>query len=259
MGLIRKINQLLGNFTTHNGVIVLTYHRVNDKLPKDSLVVHPQEFRRQMFFLDFYKKQFQVISLNEMIEWLSFKPKYRLKKKTRTKILITFDDGYRDNYIYAFPVLKKYGFPAVVFLTTDYIGTDYKEEKYRDVGWRRDYLNTEEIKEMVTSGISFGVHTMTHPHLTQIPLEEAKREIEESKKVVNELMGSGVCAFCYPYGEYNRDILNLVKECGFSCAFSVNPGINYQGQSLFEIKRIDVLWQDNFSSFKYKITDKYSN
>ncbi|MDD5136039.1 MAG: polysaccharide deacetylase family protein, partial [Candidatus Omnitrophica bacterium] len=64
--------------------------------------------------------------------------------------------------------------------------------------------------------------------------------------------------FCYPYGNYNETVKNIVKEAGFSCAFSVKPGINYKEQDLFEIKRIDILGNDNFSSFKYKVTDKYS-
>jgi len=258
MRLIRKINQILGNFTTHDGIIVLTYHRVNDRLPKESLVVHPQEFRKQMFFLNFYQRQFQVIGIEEMIEWLTSKAVFKTEGgRPRTKILITFDDGYRDNYLYAWPILKKYKFPAIIFLTTSYIGSDYKKERYRNVPWRRDYLNSEEIREMEESGIFFGAHTATHRQLTQLSLEEAKKEIEESKKVVSQLTHKPVKTFCYPYGEYNEAIKKLVKKCGFLCAFSTRPGINYPGQDLFEIKRIDVLGQDNFSSFKYKITDKY--
>jgi peptidoglycan/xylan/chitin deacetylase (PgdA/CDA1 family) len=238
----------MGNFTTHDGVIVLTYHRLNDKLPKGQLVVHPKDFASQMMFLNFYRKQFEVISVAEMVEWLK-----GTRQSSRTKIVITFDDGYRDNYIHAYPVLKKYKFPATVFLTTDYIGTEYKKDRYKDVPWKRDYLNWDEVKEMMDEGIGFGAHTATHPHLAQIRVDEAEREIKKSYESVKTPY------FCYPHGDYNEKVKEIVKKMGFSCAFTVKPGINYKGQDLFEIKRIDVVGEDNFASFKYKITDKYKS
>lgn len=257
MGLLRKINQVLGNFTTHNGVIVLTYHRINNRLAKDALVVHPRDFKTQMRFLSFYKKQFQVIGLEELIDWFNFPQDAGKGKKPRTKILITFDDGYRDNYIHAFPILKRYKFSATIFLTTNYIGTSAKKERYQDVPWKRDYLNSSEINEMIKSNITFGAHTATHPHLTQLTLAEVEKEIEESRITVSRLTGTHSIAFCYPYGEYIENIKDMVKNSGFSCAFTVKPGINDEGQDPFELKRIDVTGQDNFSSFKYKITEKY--
>ncbi len=251
MSLLRKIDQLLGNFTTHDGVIVLTYHRVNSKLPKDELNVAPEEFAKQMLFLSVYRNRFEVIDLASAIAFLANTPKtYDLRPMTkhRTKILITFDDGYKDNYINAFPVLKKYRFPATIFLTTGRIGTE-------------DMLSWEEALEMAKNGITFGAHTVNHPHLDRIALEEAKEEIIESRDSITKRLSPtayDLNAFCYPYGDYNETVKSLVKDAGFTCAFSVKPGINYPGQDIFEIKRVDVLGDDDFSSFKYKITDKYS-
>ncbi len=251
MDILRKLYQLFGNFTTHEGLIVLTYHRVNDKLPKGELVVTPKEFAKQMLFLNVYRNRFQAVGIDEALRFLRGEiPHDNLRK---TKILITFDDGYRDNHVNAFPILKRYGFPAVIFLTTDYIGTNYKKPRYKDVPWERDYLSVDEIKEMMRSNISFGGHTKTHPHLTQVSYEQAKSEIFGSSP------HQGQPPFCYPYGDYNESVKKLVKDAGFSCAFTVKPGINYVGQDLFEIKRIDVLGEDVFSSFKYKITDKYED
>jgi len=256
--MLNKLKQLFGNFTTHDGVVVLTYHRINDQLPEGELVVHPREFEIQMKFLNFYRKKFQIISMEEMIEYfVASSVDNRKRKAVRTKILITFDDGYRDNYTHAFPILKKHRFPAAVFLTTDYISTEYKKERYKNAPWSMDYLNYGEIKEMKASGIRFGAHTATHPHLREIDLDEAKKEILKSYESVREISGNDNIPFCYPYGEFNEEIKQIVKKCGFSCAFSVAPGINYRNQDLFEIKRIDVLGGDSFSSFKYKVTDKY--
>ena len=254
MSLLGKTGRLLGNFTTHDGIIVLTYHRVNDKLPKSELVVDPEEFARQMFFLNVYRNRFQVIGINEMLDWFGSS---LTKANGKTKIVITFDDGYRDNYLNAFPILKKYKFPATIFLTTDYIGTECKKPRYENVPWKRDYLNMEEIEEMRKNKIIFGTHTKTHPRLTEISLEQAKDEIQKGDSPLRGQSPFCQSPFCYPHGDCNEEIKRIVKKTGFSCAFSVKPGINYRGQDIFEIKRIDVLGQADFSSFKYKITDKY--
>lgn len=253
MRLLRKLNQLFGNFTTHNGVIVLTYHRINDKLPKGELIVHPKDFARQIMFLNFYRRQFEVISAADMVKWIR-----QDSPCFKTKIVITFDDGYRDNYIYAFPILKRCGFPALISLTTDYIGTDYKKERYKDLSWKRDYLNIDEIKEMAEHKIDFGAHTATHKNLNQIDIDRAELEMLKSYDYIKKATRQKDIAFCYPYGDYNENVKNIVKKLGFMCALSVKPGINYKSQDLFEIKRIDVSGNDNFSSFKYKVTDKYA-
>ncbi len=257
MGLLRKISQLFGRFTTHDGLIVLTYHRINNKLAKGELIVDPKEFAAQMLFLSIYRNKFQVVGIEEALSFL--KGSSGPDKTKKTRILITFDDGSRDNYINALPVLMRHRFPAVVFLTTDYINTDKKRPRYAKVPWKRDYLNMDEIRDMMGKGIAFGAHTKTHPHLAQIPPDEAKKEILGSRDALRNIYGGKDIAFCYPYGDYNTAVKNIIKDSGMTCAFSVNPGINHKGQDLFEIKRIDVLGTDNFSSFKYKVTDKYEN
>src|SRR3989338_1319577 len=111
MNLLRKVDQLLGNFTTHDGVIVLTYHHVSNELAKDSLVVSLKNFKLQMSFLDFYRNKFEVIGLDETLGWFKNTDTHRLKKDAhrfrRTKIAITFDDGFKDNYTNVFPILRK--------------------------------------------------------------------------------------------------------------------------------------------------------
>lgn len=250
MDLLRKIDQLLGNFTTHDGIIVLTYHHVNDKFAKDVLAVDPKEFARQMLFLNVYRNAFQIIGMDEALKWFNDQSAARSQQPVdkRTRILITFDDGYKDNYTNAFPLLSGYGFPATIFLTTDNI----------DSG-KREYLSMKEIDKMKANKISFGAHTKMHPHLSRISHEQVKDELIGSYQVLETITDRQDIPFCYPYGDYNEYVKNMVKETGFSCAFSVKPGINYPGQDIFEIKRIDVLGNDNFSSFKYKITDKYED
>ena len=254
MHLIEKISQIFGNFTTHKGIVVLMYHRINNGIPGDPLAVDPKEFARQMFFLNCYRNRFEIITLTQMLDFV--KNDFP-KGDNKTRILITFDDGYRDNYLYAYPILKKYNFPAVIFLITGSIGTEQKRERYGFLPWKRDFLNKEEIVEMMRSRIVFGAHTKTHPRLTQIEQSQADAEISKSCADVATITGSVPAAFAYPYGDYNEDVENSVRKKGFSCAFTVESGINEIGQNGFRIKRISILQEDSFSSFKYKITDKH--
>jgi len=118
-------------------------------------------------------------------------------------------------------------------------------------------LSWKNVVEMADNGIGFGAHTVNHLHLTRVSIEEAKREIEESKKMISDSTGLQINSFSYPYGEYNEDIKKLVKEAGFVFAFTAKPGMNRVGTDLLELKRIAIKGNDNIYDFKIKIIDKY--
>ena len=205
--------------------IVLMYHRINDALPAGEFVVPVARFRQQM----------------------------ELVAKRAGQVLITLDDGYRDNYLFAYPVLKELGLKATIFLITDYIGTDHKRERYKDVPWKRDYLNLKEIREMAMNGITFGAHAATHPYLTKLDVEEAENEIISSRDFLQGYLGVERSPFCYPYGDFDDRIKSIVKEAGFSCAFSLRPGVFESGGDTYEIPRIAITGSDSIEDFKRKI------
>ena len=242
------------------GIIVLMYHRVKDNLKPDAMVVNTRAFRQQMQYL--YNHKYKVIGISELVSELNrstslqvLNPKIQKRLNSET-VLITFDDGYHSVYSNAYPILKEFGFSATIFLTTGVIEADKANPKYKNTPFL-DMLSWENIREMAENGIEFGAHTINHPHLTQINIEEAKREIEESKKVVNELTGLPVMAFSYPYGEYNEAIKKLAEEAGFACAFTVERGRNREGVDLLELRRIAIDNDDSLSDFKKKITGGY--
>ncbi len=225
---------------------MLNYHRVNDYLPADELVTSTETFRRQMEYL--HKKKYEVIGIDELAGEFN-----------RKKVLITFDDGYLDNHQNAFPILKHFGFKAVIFLTCGYVNTDNKMKRYKDVPWKRDFLNQDEIRIMAENGIEFGAHTVNHVRLAQIPLADAKREIYESKRIVGLLSGREPKAFCYPYGDYNEDIKRIVEDAGFQCAFTVTPGCNTGSIDRFELKRTGMNGIDTLFDFKKKLAGAYDS
>lgn len=245
----------LGSVKALKGIMVLMYHRINDALKPDDLVISTKTFRQQMEYL--YKNKYKVIGLQEMLRYLSGSPKSPKTPESPEKtVVITFDDGYRDNYLNAYPVLEELNFPAVIFLIAGMIGTNQKRPRYQHLP-DPDMLLWSEAQEMAHHGIEFGAHTFNHPRLSKIDLAQAKKEIEESYRKVNHLMKGGVRSFCYPYGNYNAAVKKLVQDAGFDCAFTVKPGRNEAGCDLFELKRTGTNGNDSIFDFKKKLAGAY--
>lgn len=232
-----------------NGVVVLNYHRVNDFLEPNDLVVSATTFREQMEFL--FRRNYRVVGIEGLMENLMGQG----VKESRIPMMITFDDGYRDNYLNAYPVLREFGFPAVIFLTAGMIGTLQKRPRYAQMP-DPDMLSWQEIEEMVTKRIEFGAHTVSHPHLDRIDPNAAKDEIVRSKQLL-EAKGLRVRSFAYPYGGYNQAVAAAVKESGIECAFTVKPGINKPGDNLFELKRTGMNGLDSLFDFRKKLAGAY--
>lgn len=201
--------------------VVLTYHRINDGSEDSYISVSTLNFRRQMKYL---KENFEVVRLDELINDIKH------KDIRRDRVSITFDDGYRDNYTKAYPVLKELGLPATIFVSTGYIGGDNR-------------LSKDEIRDMKNGGVDFGSHTVTHPVLTKISIEEAAKEISDSKKDVENLLNEKIDYFAYPLGKKNHfdnQISDIVKRTGYKAAFTTENGeIDYKGDP-FSLKRIGI-------------------
>ncbi|GAV21545.1 polysaccharide deacetylase family protein [Carboxydothermus pertinax] len=216
------------------GVIILMYHKVNPdwKTGGLGLRVPPREFDWQMHFLK--ENGFHVVSLNEAVDYLEYG-----KPLPEKPIVITFDDGYRDNYYYAFPILKKYGFRATIFIITGIVGktNEWDEREGKPTNYM---LTWQQIDEMAKYGIEFGAHTVNHPRLTKVPLTVAEKEIVDSKKMLEEHFKRPIKYFCYPYGLYNDQIIKIVKKAGFRAATTTKLGINTKGVDLYQLKRVRV-------------------
>lgn len=224
---------------------VLMYHSVNPKSDKimHRLIVSPETFAKQMLFLK--SRRYNVISLKQAGEFI------RNKKRPPAKtVAITFDDGFRDNYTYAYPVLKKLGFVATISLIYDEIG--------RPQG---DRLSWEQIKEMQASGlITFASHTFGPTPLVDIKSEaELRRQIIDSKKIFEEKLMEPVDIFCYVGGMFTPHIKELVKEAGYKYAIATALGRRYSNSDVYAIKRIRISQSsDNLFSFWIKTSGYYN-
>ncbi len=193
---------------------ILMYHSVGEPVAaSENLNMDMFIFEKQMKFL--HDRGYNVISLSDLADIL--KGRKRLPPKT---VVLTFDDGYENNYTLVFPVLKKYNFPATIFVITDLAGRE--KEFYGHV---YKFLDRRMIKDMSDSGlVSIGSHTLNHVLLTNIKDESALRaEIFRSKAILENMTKRPVELFSYPSGVYDRHIECLVHEAGYKAAVTTFP------------------------------------
>ncbi len=209
----------------HYVVPIMTYHHVNNVDPKRQDTVSPERFDWHMAYLE--KHHFNVLPLSTLVQIIN-----QGKPLPRKSVVITFDDGYADNYQYAFPILKKYGFPATIFVITDVVNTD-------------GYLTTAQMKEMSAYGIDIGSHTRGHPYLPELSSEDQKNEIHESKSRLEKELGVPVKYFAYPSGGFTEQIKRFVREAGYAGACTTNRGSDRWNRDVFELKRIRFSDQDD--------------
>jgi len=215
---------------------VLMYHKVSPG-KKEKYRISPERFTNQMEYLS--KKGYQTISPDELLGVV--RKRRILPEKS---VLLTFDDGYKDNFTYAYSILKKYHFKATIFLVTQYMGRKSEWSKREE-----ETLSWEEIIEMKEEGFSFGSHTHTHPNLLELPRDKVLFEIRDSKRILEERLGEPIKFFAYPYGKFNSQIRDMVKEAGYLGAFSTLPGKNAKNEDPFLLRRILIRGYDTKPHF----------
>lgn len=234
---------------------VIMYHRViRDKSEGGvhGIYVTESQFEKHLKYLK--QKGFETITFKDLLN-NKYKDRFNRGKK---QIILTFDDGYTDNYNYAFPLLKKYGFKCVIYLLSHLNYNKWDVEVKENPEHKFDLMDMSMIKEMEEYGIEFGGHTKTHPKLATLPIEIAQEEILTSKKVLEEKLGHALISFAYPYGNLNEDVKKIVKNSGYNFAVATDSGDISFSEDLFQIRRIGIFSTNNFFTFKRKVSGKYN-
>lgn len=217
-------------------VPILTYHYFGyDSIIEGKsvplLFVAPDNFEKQMRYLK--EKGCRVISLDMLAESIK-----KGRKFPPNTVVITVDDGHKSFFTYAYPILKKYGFPATIFLVSDSIGVN------------KDYLNWNEIKKMSKDNISFGGHTRNHIYL---PLIEKKdvlwNEIAGCKEIIEKQMGRRIDYFSYPVGGFTEEVKMLVEKAGYKGACTTNRVPDGFNKDIYALGRISIRNSSPYFSF----------
>lgn len=219
------------------GASILMYHSVDEN--NFLFNVYPKDFEKQMQYLN--DNKYNVIKLADLAQKIINKQKIELKT-----VVLTFDDGYKNNYENALPVLKKYGFPATMFLATSYIGQNIPD-------YPLEILNWQEIKEMKNLGlINFGFHSHTHPEdIKALNKENFLNEINQSKEILKDI--NLVMIFAYPRGKFTGEQINILKQNGFIVGLTVEQGKNNMDTNPFLLKRNFIHVNCGMQEFKSKI------
>ena len=219
---------------------VILYHKI-DKPARDSLLrgafTPPARFARQMAFLK--KQGFIFYTASELTEHFrehgAFPP---------GAITLTFDDGWKDNYTNAFPVLRRLGIKATIFLVPSCIGQVSRKVQGEGEG-ARAHLSREEILEMSEHGIEFGSHSMNHKLLDRISPQEVEIEVREAKRQLEDLLQKPCKVFAYPAGYFSDAARKVVKDAGHIAAFSTHYGPE-DHLDVFALNRTEILRRDRF-------------
>ncbi|MEJ2038702.1 MAG: polysaccharide deacetylase family protein [Desulfosarcinaceae bacterium] len=223
---------------------ILCYHRFGNHCDSP-LCVPEQVFERQMYYLK--KNGYRVISPQDLISFLSYSAPLPQKA-----VMITVDDGYRSFYTVAYPILKKYGFTATMFVYTNYVGVSSKA-----ITW-------DQLRDLKANGFTIGSHTIAHSDLSKpsdIESDEAymqrlRHEIFDSKKIIDRELDQNTIFFAYPFGRSNEMSARIVRQAGYKLAVTVKRGGNAFFAHPYLLRRDQVLKRD-LNTFKSRLMNFY--
>ncbi|MFC4809829.1 polysaccharide deacetylase family protein [Paenibacillus sp. GCM10023250] len=214
---------------------VLCYHSIADNGGSNEYIVSPERFREEMAWL--HGQGYRSLDLKEFGAILSGE-----EKPSGKEVLITFDDGYANNYAEALPVLQRYGFRATEFLVTNWVGG-------------AGYLSWDEVKTLRGAGWDIMAHTRTHPFLPLHTAGVQRDEIAGSKAAIERELGTEVTAIAYPYGLRSEETMRLVKQSGYAYAFTFDDGWTEAGQNPYLLKRLFIPGGMGLGAFERKLAD----
>jgi peptidoglycan/xylan/chitin deacetylase (PgdA/CDA1 family) len=211
-------------------VPILMYHSVVEAFKRDENIrstnraycLPVKQFRKQMEYVR--GNGYKTLHLDQVLDTNTQIPE--------KSVVITFDDGWADNYVNAFPVLKDYGLTATIFVVTGFIG-------------QTNYMDWNQLREMSDAGISIQSHTTSHKPLTQLSVAEIEYELQTSKKTIEDALGKQANFLSVPHGVFDNKVLKMAEDAGYQTVLTSEPGYSHEYKNLPAMKRINI--SGNFS------------
>lgn len=209
---------------------ILMYHHIAERPEASRLTVSPAVFTAQMQWLK--DQHFRVLSLDEWYDTLA--ARHPLPAKA---VVITFDDGWRDQQVNALPVLVRFGYPATFYVITSCVGAP-------------SYATWDMLRDARTRGMTIGSHTVTHPKLTNLAPRDIQRELVDSQAAIERQLGTKAWHFAYPDGLHTAGVVDAVIAAGYRTAVTTAPAAYQQirsGRDYYTLTRVEA--DDDLASF----------
>ena len=217
--------------------VILFYHSVGSDAPNS---IPLSVFKRQMEVLT---ERFKVVRLCDL-------PEAMASSSSNANIAcVTFDDGRSDNYDCALPVLERFGVKVTFFIATGFLGKTFPT-------FAGEYLmmTSAQVRELAALGHEIGAHTTSHPKLTKVPIETARAEVEDSKRFLEDLLGSEIVSFAYPKGDCNEAVKTLVGSLGFWMAVTIREGLVSESPDWLALPRVWISGSLSIAAFEAKMS-----
>lgn len=216
-------------------VPVLMYHSI--KYEKGNAICLPVErFEEHLKYLK--DNNYYTISLTDLYDYLMKDTPIPEKS-----VVLTFDDGYENNYTDMFPVLKKYNFKATIFVITSNIDKDPNS------------MTSKQLLEMEKYGVDIESHTVNHENLKELPKDKQLETLIQSKKDLEKILNKQINFFAYPYGGYNKTAIEAVKEAGYTMAFTTDGRWSSKNNGMLSLDRVYISSFHDMSVFKDRISN----
>lgn len=234
MNIRRKIHNLLHPKMGEIWMLHRVVAQRSEKPEQRELEVTPEWLEQKI--LKYQRKGYAFISIDNI------QNSKIINHKSNRWVCITLDDGYHDNYTFAYPLFKHMGIPFVVYVTTGFI------DNQREMWWypgEQLGIGTDELKKMAADSLcTIGAHTVSHPKLATIPSNIQQKEIEQSKLQLESLLGTPIEHFSFPHGSYNNDTLKICRRLGFKTAVTTNGRTVRTDYSPLQLDRINIVQPD---------------
>ena len=215
-------------------MMIVTFHRVNDWMVEDGITCETKKFEA---FCKYFREHFEVVPLADQVAAC------RDGRSMGGTLSITFDDGYRDNFEVAAPILRRMGLPATFFVTTGFIGTNFVPTWDQHIEHHQGWMTWDQIRALRAQCFDIGGHTETHIDMGVESAEVIRKELVGSRKTLQAELGESATLFAYPFGgrhNISQASVDLVREAGFECCVSACGGVNPPIADPFHLNRINV-------------------
>ena len=231
-------------------ITIVTYHSITPDSYKHAIT--PRAFFNQLAFI---KENYAIIKLNEIAKVFSD------NAKMARKVVVTFDDAFENFYEFAYPTLQRLSIPCTIFVPSGLIGRHNVWDSDKGLSPKIQIMNKEQLIALSADGlVDFGSHTISHVSMRNLSPDEMRRQAIDSKKELEDFIGSEIHMFSYPHGQLDdvsKLTTKIVSEAGYKIAVTTRWGTLQTRHKILELKRIFFDEKDNHDNLRAKIEGQY--